>query len=171
MLNFAYLTAVQKIDQTDEFEAAANVKVSCGMQAKLNRDHKNMVRNMRRLLKKKEDELQAMQQQLQLAHPDPITASSEPDLGGQQAGFVSEDGNAHGEDAAPGPSNEGEEECVCCKEKDVCVAKLGKELADAKAQCQQRSDVQQRASAEFANLMEENKNLKLQLYSLRVSGS
>ena len=136
--------------------------VTCGMQAKLNRDHKNKLRNLRRQLKKKEDELQALQQQLNLAHQDPNTASSEPDLEGQQAAVtvVSKDGNAHVEDAAPGPPNQ-----------DVYVAKLEKELADTKAQCQQRRDVQQRASAEFADLMEENKILKLQMYTFRVSGS
>lgn len=140
------------------------------MQAKLNREHKNKLRNMRRQLKKKEDEVQALQQQLKLAHPDTDTASGEPDSGGQQAACVSEDGSAHVEGAVPGPSNHGEEECICCKEKDGCVAKLEKELAVAKTECKQCKDVQQRASAEFANLMEENKNLKLQVYDLRVLG-
>lgn len=108
--------------------------------------------------------------QLKLAQPDLNTAPSGLDSGGQGAASVAKDGNAHGEGAAMGPSNQGGEDCACCNEQDDCVAKLEKELADTKAQCRQHHNVQQRPSSHFATLMEENKNLKLEVYNLKVSG-
>ena len=74
-------------------------------------------------------------------------------------------------EAVPGPSHQGEEQCACCKEKEASVANLERELADACAQCQQHREGQQRASAEYASLLQENTNLKTQMYNLRVLGN
>lgn len=66
------------------------------------------------------------------------------------------------------PSSQGGEQC--CKEKQACIADLETELASAKAECQQHREVQQRAAAEYASLLEENSTLRRDGYQLRVSG-
>ena len=163
----SYAVTMQKTEQSALLKADASVEPCC-MQAKLNWNHGNKMRTLRRQLQKKEAEVQALQ--LEFAKTKTNTAPIELDSAGQQAAFVSKEGKSHVEGDAPGPSNQGAKECACCKEKDDCVAKLEKELANAKAQCQQRKGVEQRASAEYADLMEEHKKLKIRVYDLRVSG-
>lgn len=140
----------------------------CGIQAKLNREHKNKVRSLRRQLKQREDELGALQQQLeqQRACAQPLDIQKRPSS--QEAAVVANARVVYAEAAELGLSNQGGEQC--CKERQACIANLETELASAKAECQQQREVQQRAAAEYASLLEENSMLRRDGYKLRVSG-
>ncbi len=120
------------------------------------------MRSLRRQLKQKEDELEALQQQLaqQQAGAQPVPNQQGPSSHSNRA--------VPAEAAAQGPPHQGGQQC--CKEREACVANLEKELASAKAECKQHREVQQRASAEYARLLEENRTLKQDVYKLRVSG-
>lgn len=141
------------------------------MQVKLNRDHRNKLRNLRRQMKKQEQQVQALLFKVRPANPSTSAAPSEPQPRGQLGADVSKDGEAGGEEATPGPSSQVGQECACCKEKDVHVAKLERELLDAREQFQQSvKDITQQGEAAFAAIAEENKELKLQAYRLKVLG-
>lgn len=142
------------------------------MQAKLNRDHRNKLRSLRRQLKKQEEEVQALIFKVRPANTSSSAAPSEPEPRGQPADHdVSKHGKAYGEGATPGPSSQIGQECACCKKKDVRVAQLERELLDAREQFQQSvKDITQQGEAAFASIAEENKELKLQAFRLRVSG-
>lgn len=126
------------------------------------------MRNLRRQLKQKEDDLQALQQKLvqQRAGAQPVP--NEQDPSSQEAAVGASDRGVPAEAAATGPSHQGGEQC--CQEREACVANLEKELASARAKCQQHEEVQQRALAEYARLLKENCTLKQDVYKLRVLG-
>lgn len=142
------------------------------MQAKLNRDHKNKLRSLRRQMKKQEGEVQALSLKVKPANTSSSAVPSEPEPRGQPAADhdpdVSKDGKACGEGVASG---QGGQECACCKEKDVRIAQLERELLDAHEQFQQSvKDITQQGEAAFASIAEENKELKLQAYRFKVLG-
>ena len=140
----------------------------CGIQVKLNRDHKNKVRCLRRQLKHKEDELEALQHQLEQQRANAQSVHLQQTPSSQEAAVVANDRVVPAAAAGLGPSNQGGEQC--CQERQACIENLEKELASAKAECQQQREVQQRAATEYRRLLEENCALRQDGYKLRVSG-